>query len=325
MTFQNETKMKSFPIENIQAKPAIEYDGIPSIEIEVLLSDGSLGSARERLNGIDISTAIATVNEKIVGELVGEDASRQFQIDSLLKEIDGTTDFSHLGKSIIFPISMAVSRAAATSAGLSLYQYLGGVRSIYLPTPLFTALSGRKNDQRWDIFIFSANNKDLSKGIENCRLALESIKSQTSITSYTEDCERAFKTIKKLLTESLDFTDINVGILRKEGNNEPDQYKEKGRINENFNLLIKDNDILSTYCYGTVSDMFTYTRKFFGRPMIIKPNSGFHGSETFATDFAVAIQADYLKLESFTDWTTLHHLNRLLSIGSDLLLVNDVL
>lgn len=307
--------MKSFLVENILAKPAIEYDGNPSIEVEVELCDGTRGSALGKLENIDIATALKTVNEKIAGELVGENASRQSQIDSVLKELDGTPNLTHLNSSVLFTISMAVCRASSASIGLSLCRYLGGIQTSNLTLPIFTVVSGGSSDLRWEILLIPKDVNDLSTSIENCRTALMTINPILTRIERTQSYEKPLATIKEHIKKSKEISGIEIGLGIFKNNN--DIITEEGRVAGNNQITINHHNLLSIKECGTVSDLFDRAQTNNAAPVVIAPKQKFHGVETFGTDFAVASHMKYIMLDSLSDWPSICQLNRLLHLESE--------
>lgn len=149
-------------IEYINAIEVLDSRGNPTIEVEVLLGDGSIGRAmvpsgastgvhealelrdgdKSRYGGKGVLEAVDHVNDEIADELIGWDAIEQMAIDQLLLELDGTPNKSALGANAILGTSLAVAKAAASSLGLPLYRYLGGVYAHVLPVPMMNILNG---------------------------------------------------------------------------------------------------------------------------------------------------------------------------------------
>jgi enolase len=149
-------------IENISALEILDSRGNPTVEVEVVLADGSWGRAavpsgastgihealemrdgdKERYNGKGVSKAVANVNGLISDALFGWDATEQRAIDQELIALDGTSNKSKLGANAILGVSLAVAKAAANSLGLPLYRYLGGVHAHVLPVPMMNILNG---------------------------------------------------------------------------------------------------------------------------------------------------------------------------------------
>ena len=149
-------------IEEIIAREILDSRGNPTVEVEVVLADGSWGRAavpsgastgvhealelrdgdKKRYNGKGVLKAVANVNDFISMRLFGEDASEQKAIDMALLELDGTANKSKLGANAILGVSLAVAKAAANSLGLPLYRYIGGVYAHVLPVPMLNILNG---------------------------------------------------------------------------------------------------------------------------------------------------------------------------------------
>ncbi|WP_332375206.1 phosphopyruvate hydratase [Lactococcus cremoris] len=147
-------------IENIHAREIFDSRGNPTVEVDVRLTDGTLGRAavpsgastgdREavelrdggaRLQGKDVSKAVANVNGEIYEALKGQSPFNQAKLDHLMIELDGTKNKSRLGANAILGVSMAIARAAANSEKIPLYRYLGGV-DLELPQPFFNVING---------------------------------------------------------------------------------------------------------------------------------------------------------------------------------------
>ena len=149
-------------IEAIHAREILDSRGNPTVEVEVLLTDGAMGRAgvpsgastgafeavelrdgdKDRYQGKGVLQAVEAVLEVIAPELEGVDATDQRTIDAMMMELDGTANKSKLGANAILGVSLAVASAAAESAGLPLYRYLGGPNAHVLPVPLMNILNG---------------------------------------------------------------------------------------------------------------------------------------------------------------------------------------
>lgn len=159
-------------ITDVYAREILDSRGNPTVEVDVLLEDGSFGRAAVpsgastgeheavelrdgeagRYLGKGVQKAVEHVDGVIADALVGMDASDQRQIDMILLALDGTENKSNLGANALLGASMAVAKAAAEFHGLPLFQYLGGVRASLLPTPLMNILNGgRHADNNVDI------------------------------------------------------------------------------------------------------------------------------------------------------------------------------
>jgi enolase len=152
-------------IEIIWAREILDSRGNPTVEVEVLLEDGAWGRAavpsgastgmhealelrdgdKARYGGKGVTKAVENVNTVLVEALVGEDGTDQVAIDKLMIELDGTQTKSNLGANAILGISLAVAKAAAASAGLPLYRYIGGTDAQILPVPMMNILNGGKH------------------------------------------------------------------------------------------------------------------------------------------------------------------------------------
>jgi len=149
-------------IDQIIGRQVLDSRGNPTVEVDVLLVDGSLGRAivpsgastgihealelrdgdKSKFLGKSVYKAVKNVNSKIFDALAGEDATRQKAIDSILLELDGTPNKSKLGANAILGTSLAVAKAAAASLELPLYQYIGGIYAHLLPSPMMNILNG---------------------------------------------------------------------------------------------------------------------------------------------------------------------------------------
>lgn len=152
-------------IASIQAREILDSRGNPTVEVEIILEDGASGRAavpsgastgqheawelrdgdKGRYLGKGVLNAVENINETIAHHLHGEDASDQTAIDRMMLEMDGTDNKSKLGANAILGVSLAVAHAAAESAGLPLYRYLGGTNARYLPVPMMNVLNGGKH------------------------------------------------------------------------------------------------------------------------------------------------------------------------------------
>ncbi len=159
-------------IEEVYAREILDSRGNPTVEVEVYLEDGSVGSAavpsgastgeheavelrdgdENRYMGKGVLKAVQNVNDVIADEVIGLDATEQAYIDNIMIGLDGTENKGNLGANAILGVSMAVAKAAADSVGLPLYQYLGGVNAKVLPVPMMNIINGGKHaDNNVDI------------------------------------------------------------------------------------------------------------------------------------------------------------------------------
>ena len=154
-------------IELIDAREILDSRGNPTIEVDVVLGDGSVGRAavpsgastgaheavelrdgdKGRFGGKGVLTAVRNVTDRIAPELYGMDAADQTGVDDLLRELDGTPNKAALGANAILGVSLACAHAAAAAHDEPLYRYLGGVGARILPVPMFNILNGGKHAQ----------------------------------------------------------------------------------------------------------------------------------------------------------------------------------
>ena len=148
-------------IEAVHARQILDSRGNPTVEVEVVLDDGSAGRAGvpsgastgafeavelrdggAEYGGKGVTRAVDSVVDEIQPELLGHEADDQRLVDQALIDLDRTPDKSRLGANAIVGVSMAVARAAAESAGLQLFRYLGGPNAHVLPVPMMNILNG---------------------------------------------------------------------------------------------------------------------------------------------------------------------------------------
>jgi enolase len=149
-------------ILDIHAREILDSRGNPTVEVDILLEDGSFGRAavpsgastgaheavelrdgdKSRYLGKGVLKAVSAVNNDIAEVLVGVDAEDQREIDLAMIELDGTENKSRLGANAILGVSLAVAKAAADARGLPLYSYIGGVSAHVLPVPMMNIING---------------------------------------------------------------------------------------------------------------------------------------------------------------------------------------
>ena len=149
-------------IESITGQEVLDSRGNPTVEVEVILADGSWGRAavpsgastgihealelrdgdKSRYGGKGVLQAVENVNTEIAEALIGWDAVEQMAIDMAMLELDGTPNKSKLGANAVLGTSLAVAKAAANALGLPLYRYIGGVYAHTLPVPMMNILNG---------------------------------------------------------------------------------------------------------------------------------------------------------------------------------------
>jgi enolase len=153
--------MLNTTIVEVFAREILDSRGNPTVEVEVVLEDGTFGRAAvpsgastgeyeavelrdggDRYMGKGVLDAIENVNEVIAPELLGFDVREQVDIDNLMRELDGTDNKGKLGANAILGVSMAVAKAAANATGTQLYNYIGGMNAKTLPVPMMNILNG---------------------------------------------------------------------------------------------------------------------------------------------------------------------------------------
>ncbi len=181
-------------IESIVGREVLDSRGNPTIEVEVVLADESVGRAivpsgastgeheavelrdgdKSRYGGKGVLKAVENVNSVIADELLGWDATDQKGIDQMLIALDGTPNKGRLGANAILGVSLAVAKAAAASVGLPLYRYLGGTYAHVLPVPMMNILNGGKHaDNTVDIQEFMVMPTGASCWAEALRMCAE--------------------------------------------------------------------------------------------------------------------------------------------------------
>ena len=149
-------------IDDVVARELLDSRGNPTIEVEIYLEDGTMGSAivpsgastgiheavelrdddKDRYLGKGVLKAVSNVNDIIADEIIGYNVLDQVGLDKMLIDLDGTPNKSKLGANAILGVSLAAADAAANYCGLPLFQYLGGVNAKVLPTPMMNILNG---------------------------------------------------------------------------------------------------------------------------------------------------------------------------------------
>ena len=152
-------------IESVKALEVLDSRGNPTVQVEVVLEDGSNGVAlvpsgastgsfeavelrdddKNRYLGKGVLKAVENVNEIIAPRIEGMNAFEQVKLDKTMIELDGTENKGKLGANAMLGVSLAVARAAASSLGMSLYNYIGGVNAKELPVPMMNIMNGGKH------------------------------------------------------------------------------------------------------------------------------------------------------------------------------------
>lgn len=149
-------------IDDLFASEAIDSRGNPTVKVTVRLSDGSVESAyvpsgastgkrealelrdgdKARFGGKGVLKACENVRTSVADEIMGLSPFNQGHIDAIIKQVDGTDNYSKIGANAALGVSMAVARAAAASLGVPLYRYLGGANAVVIPTPMLNIING---------------------------------------------------------------------------------------------------------------------------------------------------------------------------------------
>jgi len=148
-------------IDDIFANEVLDSRGNPTVRATVMLSDGMVASAivpsgastgkrealelrdgGERYMGKGVLKACENINEDIANALIGVNPYDQGMVDEIMRELDGTQNYSNLGANAVLGVSMAVARVSAKSLGMPLYRYLGGSNALVIPVPMFNIING---------------------------------------------------------------------------------------------------------------------------------------------------------------------------------------
>jgi enolase len=179
-------------ITDIYAREILDSRGNPTVEVDVMLDDGSFGRAAvpsgastgafeavelrdgdsARYLGKGVLTAVANVNDVIGPELVGMDATDQRAIDAEMLALDGTHNKGSLGANAVLGVSLAVAKAAAESTELTLYSYLGGANAHQIPVPMMNVLNGGahadNNVDLQEFMIMPVGASTFAEGLRMC-------------------------------------------------------------------------------------------------------------------------------------------------------------
>jgi enolase len=181
-------------IINVKAMEILDSRGNPTVEADVTLEDGINARAmvpsgastgereacelrdgdKKRYGGKGVLKAVENVNKTIAKEVVGKEISNQRDLDYFMIELDGTTNKSNLGANAILSVSMAYARAEAASAGIALYNYLGGANAYLLPVPCLNIINGGKHaDNNVDFQEFMIAPHGATTFTESIRMGVE--------------------------------------------------------------------------------------------------------------------------------------------------------
>ncbi|MCH9814495.1 MAG: phosphopyruvate hydratase [Epsilonproteobacteria bacterium] len=175
-------------IDDVYADEVLDSRGNPTVRATVTLSDGTVANAivpsgastgkrealelrdaDERYMGKGVLKACENVNTAIADELIGITPYNQAEIDAIMKNVDGTENYTNLGANAVLGVSMAVARAAAMSLDIPLYRYLGGSNAMALPVPMFNIINGGSHANNsvdfQEYMIMPTNFDDLSEAL----------------------------------------------------------------------------------------------------------------------------------------------------------------
>ncbi|MGB0068799.1 MAG: phosphopyruvate hydratase, partial [Isosphaeraceae bacterium] len=176
-------------IAQVRGREILDSRGNPTVEVDVILADGTLGRAavpsgastgiheavelrdgdKKRYGGKGVTHAVANVNGALAKVAIGRDASDQVALDRALIEADGTPNKGKLGANAILGVSLAAAKAAAAAYGLPLYRYIGGANARVLPVPQSNIINGGKHaDNKIDFqefMIMPVGAKSFAQGI----------------------------------------------------------------------------------------------------------------------------------------------------------------
>ena len=189
------------PIAAVRGREILDSRGNPTVEVDVVLSDGTLGRAavpsgastgiheavelrdgdKRRYLGKGVTQAVANVNTALAKVALGRDPSDQAGLDRALIEADGTENKGKLGANAILGVSLAAAKAAAAAHGLPLYRYLGGTNARVLPVPMANIINGGKHaDNKIDFqefMVMPIGAKSFSEGIRMVAEVFHNLKS----------------------------------------------------------------------------------------------------------------------------------------------------
>ncbi len=187
-------------ITDVYAREILDSRGNPTVEVEVILDDGSWGRAAvpsgastgafeavelrdgdaSRYLGKGVREAVRNVNEVIAPEVMGMDATDQRALDAILIELDGTPNKSRLGANAILGVSLAAAKAAADSCELTLFSYIGGANAHVLPVPMMNILNGGvhadNNVDLQEFMVMPLGAQTFAEGLRTCAEVYHTLK-----------------------------------------------------------------------------------------------------------------------------------------------------
>lgn len=201
--------MRNFiEISDVVARQILDSRGNPTVEVEVVLADGTVGRAsvpsgastgsfeavelrdgdKKNYLGKSVEKAVENVNTEIRELVVGMNALSQVEIDNAMIKLDGTTNKGRLGANAILGVSLAVAKAAANWSGLPLYNYIGGVNASIMPMPMMNILNGGKHADNsvnvQEFMIMPIGAKSFKECLKMCAEVFHNLKSVLKDKGY---------------------------------------------------------------------------------------------------------------------------------------------
>jgi enolase 1/2/3 len=222
-------------IVDMKAREILDSRGNPTVEVDVLLEDGSFGRAAvpsgastgayeavekrdggERYLGKGVEQAVASVNGAIFDAIVGLEAEDQIGIDHTMIALDGSENKSILGANAILGVSLAVAKAASDASGLPLYRYVGGAAAHVLPVPMINIINGGEHaDNPIDIqefMIMPVASPNLKEGVRMAAEVFHTLKKKLSESGHNTNVgdEGGFAPNLSSTTDALDFIMMSI-------------------------------------------------------------------------------------------------------------------
>ena len=200
--------MAGTSIAKVRAREIIDSRGNPTVEADVILENGIVGTAavpsgastgafeavelrdgdKSRFGGKGVSKAVANVNGIINDELVGMSVFRQADIDLTMIQLDGTENKGNLGANAILSVSLAAAKAAANALGMPLYRYIGGCDARTLPVPMMNILNGgahaSNNVDIQEFMIMPIGAECFAEALRRCTEVFHCLKRYSIITAF---------------------------------------------------------------------------------------------------------------------------------------------
>ena len=191
-------------ILDITAREILDSRGNPTVEVDVILEDGSFGRAavpsgastgaheavelrdgdKSRYGGKGVQNAVDAVNGEIYEMLAGQDATEQAEIDAAMIELDSTPNKSRLGANAILGVSLAVAKAAAESTGQPLYRYIGGTNARVLPVPMMNIINGGEHADIQEFMIMPVAATSCAEAIRMGAEVFHTLKKELSAAGH---------------------------------------------------------------------------------------------------------------------------------------------